>query len=592
MSAPSREDTRYTTRLRLSLALISTALVVVAATVAWVGQREPGTSPTDSERPTGEPATAQVPSAEATLGVVAKISVDFSRNAALYRLTKGANAAKVESWLAELETLPATPYRYDVARVLYIRLAVLDPEAALDHALRGATKPAWLEAIFRTWAQIDPDAAVARAAMLDSSAKAAASRALLQLDLPLTELRTFAKRLEEPEYLAFHRRSKAIDGVAPATPTQRVLAEIAARNLARRHGESHADAWNRAIAAEDPHVRHLLAEQIALDWAADDPYAALAALDLLAVDDRVATSGDPYGSSMSVGPLRMLIRDSIIWKWAREDPNATLAWILNREDGQTRRLVQLPLSVLTGRDPDEAINLLAAIPQSFRYDATNAVVAMLARRDLDRALGFFETLDIAEQSRQARTLGRHLMEDRSAESALEWALSLDHRIRGRQVAEAIDAAHESNRTEALRLLESIDDPMRLEVAQELAWRETRRDPREALAWALGFESDAERSSLVERVFAIWSRDDPESACRALLEMRGGLLRDRAGAAMMWDVARQDTRLAERLFGVIGTPAEQARAAQTLFWHFSNAEPNPRKAARYRKYLGAGDGDAS
>ena len=95
---------------------------------------------------------------------------------------------------------------------------------------------------------------------------------------------------------------------------------------------------------------------------------------------------------MYVAPLRMLIRDSIVWNWAREDPIATLEWMLTRDDRETGLLVQVPLSVLTGRDPEKAITLPATVPQTHRYHAADAVLGMLASRDLDRALGLFATL--------------------------------------------------------------------------------------------------------------------------------------------------------------------------------------------------------
>lgn len=458
MSDANREPRRNIAGLRLSITLTASAFAVVAAVVVWQARPwEPG--PSNAEMSASEPTAVQTAvSAEATLAEIADITGDFPRNAALYRLARGATRQQVEAWLAEVETLPPSPHRYDVARVLYIRFAVLAPEAALEHALAGAAKPAWLEAIFRTRAQLDPDSAITRAVRLDSSAKPAASRALLQLGLPLDELRSVAERLEEPEYLDWYRRMEAVDGVAPPTPTMRVLAETEARGLARRDGESHADAWNRAIAVEHPHVRQILAEQMALDWAVEDPHAPLAALDFLPIDLRVATSADPYGSRMYVAPLRMLIRDSIVWKWAREDPIATLEWILTRDDRETGLLVQVPLSVLTGRDPEKAITLLATVPQTHRYHAADAVLGMLASRDLDRALGLFATLEIADQSRHARDLGRHLVENRSAEEALDWAVSLDHRIRARNVLETISVIHEADRTEALRLVASIDDP--------------------------------------------------------------------------------------------------------------------------------------
>ena len=153
-----RESRRTIAGLRLSIALIASAVVVGAVVVVWwAGSWERGASPTNAESSASEPTTVlTAPSAAATLAEIAQITEDFSRNAAMYRLAEGATRQQVEDWLADVETLPPSPHRYDVARVLYIRFAVLAPEAALEHALAaGATKPVWLEAVFRTWAQLD-----------------------------------------------------------------------------------------------------------------------------------------------------------------------------------------------------------------------------------------------------------------------------------------------------------------------------------------------------------------------------------------------------------------------------------------------------
>lgn len=111
----------------------------------------------DSRSLSGPDPGLALPEGNATLAEIARIRDDFSRNAALYRLADGATKEQVNRWLDEVTTLEPTPHRYDVARVLYIRYAVLDPEAAVEHALRNAAKPAWLAAIFRTWAQLDAD---------------------------------------------------------------------------------------------------------------------------------------------------------------------------------------------------------------------------------------------------------------------------------------------------------------------------------------------------------------------------------------------------------------------------------------------------
>ena len=498
---------------------------------------------------------------------------------------------RVEGWLAEVATLEPTPHRYDVARVLYIRYAVLDPEAAVEHALGNAAKPAWLAATFRTWAQLDADAAIERASALHPSAKAVASRTLLQLGSGTAELRQVAARLDDMEDLDGYRYMEAVAGVPLLTPAKRTLAEIEASKLARRDGESHADAWNRAVELKDIHVRFVLMARTALDWATEDPWAALATVDSLPVDDLVATTNDL--TQMSVEPLHLRIRTSVIGQWSDDNPNAALAWVLDWEDGAKGWYIQRPMIELTRRSPEEAIARLAAIPDDVRQDAAGAVIRMLAQRDLDRALRLFATLDIETKSGHTDTLRRRLIENRSADEALRWALSVDHRIRAREVPSVIADVHGDDHVEALRLLESVDDPaLRIAAADSLVRREARRDAREALAWAQNFHPPSERPALVVKVFDTWANKAPKTAGRALLELRRGPVRDRAAAAVMADVIRHDVYLAERLFEAIETPVQQAEAAQPLHLHFSDIEPNKRKAERYRKYLPDEDGEST
>ena len=74
-------------------------------------------------------------------------------------------------------------------------------------------------------------------------------------------------------------------------------------------------------------------------------------------------------------------------------------------------------------------------------------------------------------------------------------------------------------------------------------------------------------------------------------MRGGPLRDRAAEAMMSNVVGHDIHLAERLFSRIETSDRQAEAARTLHRHFSETDPNLRKAQHYSKYFQAEEGGA-
>ena len=531
-----------------------------------------------------------LPPTEATLAGIAGIRDDFVRNAALYRLADGATRKQVEHWLEESAALRPSPHRYDIARVLYIRYAVLDPEAALDHALAGQTKPSWLEAIFETWALFDRDAAVARASVLHPSARAAASRALLELALPGADLQSVAERLDESADR--HGRYRDLEtrmGIAPPKPARRRLAEIQARRLARRADESHAEAWQRAVKVEDDHVRHILAEQTALDWTAENPHAALAALELVDPEDLVATGNvDNLNAGVGVAPLQSRIRRMIVTTWAKDDPHAALGWIVEF-DGQGREYyIQSPMIELTRRSPEEAISRLAAIPEELRENATGAVLRTLAYRDLDRALELFAALDIGLKAKgwlHTFTMRRQLVEQRSAEDALGWAMSVDHRIRQREVAALIDHVHEADRVEALRLLEGIEEPeLRTAAASRVVPDEVRHDAQAALAWAREFNPESARSALVIRVFDVWGRNDAEAASRALFEYRGGPVRDRAAATMISGLLRQDVHLAELVFDLIEAPDQQAKAAREMVAHFGDIDPNRRKADSYRKFI--------
>lgn len=586
MPVADRESKRAVPRVRLALlvALVAFAIAAVWMAVPW----ETETRLTDPETPLPEPtAVRSEPMAEATLAGIAAIREDFSRNAALYRLADDATREQVEAWLAELKTLPSTRHRYDIARVLYIRFAVLDPEAALDHALQGTTKPVWLEAIFRTWGELDPDAATARASHLFPSAKAAASQALLQLDVSLTGLRSLAERLDETEHDDLHRVFEMSHGVSAPKPATRRLAELEARRLMRRAGESHVDAWNRAIGIENPHVRHILVEWTALDWASADPWAALAALDSVPSDDMVVTVLD---DSTNLNSLQRRVRGRIVDQWSGDDPDSALAWILEWGGGSKRYYIQSPMIEFARRSPDDAITRLAAIPESLRGSATGAVLRTIAYRDLDRALDWFAALDIDVKARHTWTLRRLLIE-RSAEDALGWAMSVDRRIRTREVQSVLDDIHDVDRLEALRLLKTIDDPaLQTAAAASLVWNEVRHDAEQALAWAENFNPESSRSELVVDVFRAWSRRDPTSAYRALSTRRAGPSRDRSAVTMVSDVVEHDAQLAERLFDLISSSEQQAKAAASLLQHFTSVEPDAIKVDRYLKYLLEDDAD--
>lgn len=582
--------------MRWILALLAVGLIVVVAYFV-IGPKALRPITEEPDAPRGPSGVAPLPALEpggVTLADVASIEDDFSRNAALYALIGDAPRMRVEEWLAQVDTLPATLHRSDVARVLYIRFTVLDPEAALRHALRGETRASWLAAIFRTWGQLDPEAAAARAGTLLPSAKAAASRALLELDLPLAELRTMVARLDETGPVSnVQRQAQLMTGAPQLSRSAYLLAEIEARSHARRDGESHADAWERAISFEgEALVRQILVDRIVIDWAMQDPAAAMAAVESWTTDDEYQpfVTGGGFAPSM---PMATFLKSRVMVQWSQDDARAALAWAMARDPADVQRFVPVVLSVLAERSPGEAIARLRDLPEPLRRRAAGGVLWALARTDLDRALRFFETLSVEQQSQNTMALSQELVSERSPQEAVDWALSLDRRIRPREVAAVLRRLYSRDHAETLRLFDAIEDPaIRTAAASGLVAQQVQRDAREALAWARDFRPETEREKLVVQVFDAWSRTDPGRACRALLETRGGPTRDRAAAAMMASVVGHDPNLAERLFDSIETPEQQGATAQILYRYFTEVDSRQRKAERYRKFLPAEDDDAA
>ena len=582
-------------RMRLRLVWVAVGLVVALVVALSLVDRQ-ALHPDDAES-AGTPVPSRVPlpvleSGTATFAEIASIEDAFTRNAALYAFIRDAPRARLEEWLGEVETLPASLHRSDVARVLYIRFAVLDPQAALRHALRGTTRASWLAAIFRTWGQDDADAAAARAGALHPTANAVASRALLELDLPRDELRSIVARLDENRpNREMQRRVQLATGTPLVTRSEYLLAEIEARSHARREGESHADAWDRAISVEDALVRRILVDQLTIDWARRDPGAAMAAVEAWDTDDEYQpfVTGGGFAPSM---PIRQFLKSRIIGQWAQNDAQAALRWALGRDRADMLRFATVVLSVLAEHAPAEAISRLADLPDEVRARASGGVLWTLARTDLDRAMDLFASLSIEQQTGNAMALRQSLISQRSPQSALDWALSLDRRIRAREVSSVIGDASHRDLDEALRLLDSIEDPaIRAAAAPGLVPQQVQNDAKEALAWARNFRPEAQRDRLVVQVFNAWAATDPGGACRELFETRGGSTRDRAAAGMMARVVGHDVALAERLFDSIGTPEQRAVAAEILYRYFTDIDPRQRKAERYRKFLPEDDDES-
>lgn len=452
----------------------------------------------------------------------------FERNAALYRFVADADRPRIEALLGAVVAMPGRPQRDDVVRVLYIRFASLQPAAAVAHALRNHDKPQVLEAVFRAWAHVDLEAAVARASSLSTVMKQDAARAILDLDL------TSAERTAIAEQLAVRPNFVEIEQVAPppaAEPYDRALARIAA--------------------IDDATARYREIASVTAAWAAEDAAGALAAI--------LDWSGDK--------DLKNLWLSQVMEAWADADPRAAVDWLLTREPEGVASLLGPAFGALAKVDLAEAEALVAALPEgTARLEAQLSVFAVMLDEDnLDRAFAAFRELDPRGQQRLAMSLGKRLAQE-DPESAFAWAMELDEPVRSNTLPFLLGSIHRADAGVAKRLVEGIDDTAtRIHTAAGLFHQGLQgAEPSETLRWLTTLGTEAETEPLVARVFVVWSATDEPAATAAVMEYPPGAVRDRLLLAMVsYRMRIFDMDAAERLLDAIDSPTEKAKAEARL-----------------------------
>ena len=479
-----------------------------------------------------------------SLDDLAAIADDFQRNARLYRLTANADEAEVRQFLAALERLPAAPHRYDVARVLYIRFVAIDPEAAASHALARPAKQSWISSVFRAWAHVDLNAAVAYAAELDAEAKRVAADAILELDLA-EEQRTF---------------------VIAALDVEGSLRWASAWASRTRASDDMTAAWHRALRAPVAARRDEL-RQVAAAWAGTDP---AQAMDMTAGLD---------------ASLRHAMRLAIVGSWDEDDPAGAIRW-LERAAPEDRNsyLVRRALANLARSDLDAALANVAALPAAMRQAALQGVFRVMTAEQSQRAFEHFEALDFADQAAMLIHVAGHL--PASADS-VAWIESINPKLQRDAVLVFASRTFARDRELALRLTDDFADTgLKAQWVHALAPREARVDPLQAWRWVMSLPDELQDSGVVGAAFATWYYYDRDAAERALLRLDNIQIRDQTLLSAIADFtdspARADDAVLDRFYKAISSSAVRRQAAELLHAHYTGAAPNRSRAARYAR----------
>lgn len=397
-----------------------------------------------SERlvPTGSEQSSPRRNNAENLEDIEQLQSPFDQLSALYSLLARMDARQALDLLEESkDRLPAIDIK-NLQLAIIQRLAQFDPKLALVHALdlesHGPSQ--YVSSVFREWAQVDLDDAVANARSLDEHLRTSVVDAILshRSDLSPDVQREIAQKItNEPvadALLAMHAVSRAkkdaeqvwnelasklqdntrqtalLSQVAIAWIDQsgpKVLEQIAAsltnsytRQNVLQSVLDHVAITEPARAFEfalnnDTDFYNQIKESVVSAWAQTDPQTALNAVGIV-----------------RRGPLRKLLEKSIIRSWAEQSPRAVLERIDSLPPVHKEMATLAALGAIALNSPSEAVQVLSTLESGqTRRNAASQVVSVWssqnAREALDWILNEPSIQDL--KSRLLRTIANDLV---------------------------------------------------------------------------------------------------------------------------------------------------------------------------------------
>ena len=523
------------------------------------GAADTGGSPVQKPVPSNDASAPDQEDSRPSLAAIAALADDFERNAALYRLVSNANTADIERLLAEFVSLSPVHHRYDIARVLYIRFAAIDPAAAVEHVVNVDYHASWIAAVFRVWAHQNLDAAVAKAATLRDDPKAIATRTILELDLPAWQREAIADQLVD----------------RTMWETIAALGEISARAAARGGHRDFVSEAEAALLTPDTTERSWRVAHLARAWVGEDPAAALA-----------------WAEGVTNPWMVRRVQTAFTEVLVAQDPTMALD-LLARTDGiwDNPNTVHIVMRGLLKVDFEAAIRSLDVIPPRVQMSARRALLSAVHHDQasdfgIESVANWYASLESPIRaplaSDYAFALAAH-----DSKKAFTWALDVEgDEARRSALGNVMYHLGTEDRAAGNRLLAQIEDPEdRKNAAVSFVRAYAQDDPQGGWRWAKSFSLEEYRPHLLSAVLSGWLSRSPEQATRTLLAMPRDL-RDRTAARIgTYTIARHvGPERAEEIFNAVESRDARIRLAEGLVRYYRETEPDADGAEYYRSIV--------
>ena len=353
---------------------------------------------------------------------VLQLQTDFDRNAALYQLLLASTEQTLLELLDEAKSLDADRHRHTAERVIFQKLASLNPQIALDQVGRMPTDSQGdlISTIFEEWSFSDLDEAIRHVLELDLVLKQAALQGILTANhnLSMDILKGIATQLENEAF--------AVDFLSEA--------------VALSAHEDPASAWDRLVFDNQPNLAQTeFLIQVASEWLLQEGISVIDQISESLRDEVVRhavitsvlhriTQEDPQAALLAAvnltGNSRELVLRTIAEVWAWVDPEAALASISTLVSGSELNILQESvLEAWAANDPNGLLELLDVVPEHLRAMATEESMLAIARISPEDAALFLSDLEDSDlRNRLAKEIATYWSKQ-DPHAALDWVLN-------------------------------------------------------------------------------------------------------------------------------------------------------------------------
>ena len=293
-----------------------------------------------------------------SLTQIAELTSNFARSAALHNLLARANMAKLNSLVEQSAAIAPTETRYEMQRLIFQRIATIDPRHALEASERFPVRGHIIRSVFLEWSQLSLDEAVENAKTLQGSGRIAALSGIFESRSDLgDEVRLgIAKSLGHESVAAQMNRSAKLSGLM----------------------ENPEKAWSQLVGEEltgPGNVSSLV--QIANAWVEQDGIGVLGQI----------------SDSLEARNVRTSVMNSVVLSAARNNPQDTLNYVLRNQDHTSIWLSSIVAQTWARSAPEEAFSVVTDIENSrIRRRLQEGVIREWATQNAYAMLDYVNTL--------------------------------------------------------------------------------------------------------------------------------------------------------------------------------------------------------